>query len=56
MNKIDLRKILVPWLASFAFAALILFFYFKAPLMPILLAGVATGVITFVRYFLSKKQ
>ncbi len=54
-NQADLRKSLVLWLGSFIVTGLLLFFYFGAPLIPILLAGALTGLVAFFRYFRSKK-
>ena len=38
------------WLASYLFAGVLLFFYFGIPLLPILLSGAVTLIVTFIKF------
>lgn len=52
--KSDLRKKIVWWFCGYAAAALILIYYFHAPVVPVLLAGALTLALTLFRHFRSK--
>ena len=49
MNPNDEMKRLSLWLLSFLVVAIAMYFYFHAPLLPIVLAGVLTFMITLLR-------
>ena len=38
------------WLASYLFSSVLLFFYFGIPLLPILLGGAVTLILTFIKF------
>ncbi len=56
MNKNDVNRRLTLWAVTFFSIAVILFFYFKAPLLPLLLAGISTFCIVVVRYFSEQQK
>ena len=41
---------LVLWFGSYLAAAILLFFYFKAPLFPLLLGGLLTLALTWIKW------
>ena len=51
-----LKKALVFWLRSFLLVAVVTFFFFKVSLGAILLAGLGTFLITFLRHFRSRQK
>lgn len=54
MNDNNLNKKLITWAATFLCVAVLLFFYFHAPILPILLAG--AGTLLIVLFQNSKKK
>ncbi len=55
MNKPGLKNKLSLWAVSFILAAILLFFYFHAPLLPILLAGIGTLALVLFRHYKSSR-
>jgi len=54
-QKPTLKRALTLWLAGFLISAILLYSYFHAPIGPILIAGILTFFITYVRYSSKKK-
>ena len=46
---IGMKRKITLWLASYLVASVLLLFYFHAPLVPLLIAGLATFLITLRR-------
>jgi len=49
LAKKEISRSLKVWAFSFSVAGIILFFYFKAPIIPIILAGIGTLILVLLQ-------
>jgi membrane protein implicated in regulation of membrane protease activity len=54
-NKMTSARVMSLWLGSFIVVASFLYYHFGVPLLPIVLAGGFTLVVTVIRYFFSRR-